>query len=224
MSRPLLLRPRFAFQVTVWATEQEDPAKTWKKWRAIEGLEALAGEPHLGGEPGGPVGPSIAGEDEEEEEEGAEEEGRAEGRAGSGEGAGGVGGTSAAEAAGGNTDFFVPWHLPCYRAEAHGAMNKASGQQKVRSGALCLSLFFTHTHIQFLCFLCFLFSCLPHCLNPSFLLLQVDASKGAVVFQRYYHLFTKEELEGLVLDLPGARLVDCFYDKSNWCIVFEREA
>jgi alkylated DNA repair protein alkB family protein 8 len=51
---------------------------------------------------------------------------------------------------------------------------------------------------------------------------KLDAAKGAVVFQRYYHLFTREELVGLVEGVPGARVLDVFYDKSNWCIVFER--
>lgn len=43
-----------------------------------------------------------------------------------------------------------------------------------------------------------------------------------VCIHRYYHLFTREELVGLVSALPGVRVVDVFYDKSNWCIVFER--
>ena len=42
------------------------------------------------------------------------------------------------------------------------------------------------------------------------------------MFQRYYHLFERGELEGLVARLPGAALVDSFYDKDNWCAVFER--
>eukprot|EP00955_Chlamydomonas_euryale_P100943 365313-Chlamydomonas_euryale.AAC.44 len=53
---------------------------------------------------------------------------------------------------------------------------------------------------------------------------QVDEAKNSVVFQRYYHLFEREELVSLVEALPGARVVDCFHDKSNWCIIFERIA
>ncbi len=54
--------------------------------------------------------------------------------------------------------------------------------------------------------------------------IQVDSKKGSVVFQRYYHLFTCQELQALVESLPGARVLSTCYDKSNWCIVFERIA
>lgn len=76
-------------------------------------------------------------------------------------------------------DFLVPWHLPCHRPDAQGALKKGPAST-------------------------------------------VSASKNAVVFQRYYHLFTEAELRGLVQQVPGAKVIDCFYDKSNWCIVYER--
>ena len=50
----------------------------------------------------------------------------------------------------------------------------------------------------------------------------MDGSKGAVVFQRYVHLFEEGEVEALVRRLPGARVVGSCYDKDNWCCVFER--
>jgi hypothetical protein len=51
----------------------------------------------------------------------------------------------------------------------------------------------------------------------------VDAAKGAVVFRRYYHLFALGELEVLVGALgPTAAVVDSFYDRDNWCCVFQR--
>ena len=50
----------------------------------------------------------------------------------------------------------------------------------------------------------------------------VDAVKNTVVFKRYYHLFDEGELNGLVAALPGVRLTDSFYDKSNWCAVLEK--
>lgn len=49
----------------------------------------------------------------------------------------------------------------------------------------------------------------------------VDNGKQAVVFRRYYHLFTREELVDLVEQVPGARVRGCFYDKDNWCCEFE---
>ncbi|GBG60860.1 hypothetical protein CBR_g15981 [Chara braunii] len=42
--------------------------------------------------------------------------------------------------------------------------------------------------------------------------------KGAVVYDRYYHLFVKGELESLVRQVPEATVVDSFFDKSNCCI------
>lgn len=51
----------------------------------------------------------------------------------------------------------------------------------------------------------------------------VDLGKNTLVFQRYYHLFAPGELEGLVNKVPGVEVVDCFYDRDNWCVVFEKE-
>ncbi|KAL4540055.1 hypothetical protein Ndes2437B_g01611 [Nannochloris sp. 'desiccata'] len=51
----------------------------------------------------------------------------------------------------------------------------------------------------------------------------VDTGKNALVFRRYYHLFEPGELEGLVEQVPGAAVVKGFYDKDNWCVVFQRE-
>lgn len=50
----------------------------------------------------------------------------------------------------------------------------------------------------------------------------IDHQKGAVVFKRYYHLYDAGELEGLIARVSGIRLVASFFDKSNWCCVFER--
>jgi SAM-dependent methyltransferase len=49
-----------------------------------------------------------------------------------------------------------------------------------------------------------------------------DDTKRAVVYNRYYHCFVQGELERLVSGVPGARIIDQFYDKSNWCVVIER--
>jgi SAM-dependent methyltransferase len=51
----------------------------------------------------------------------------------------------------------------------------------------------------------------------------VDAAKNALVFRRFYHLFAPGELESLVERVPGAEVVDSFYDKDNWCVVFRRK-
>lgn len=49
-----------------------------------------------------------------------------------------------------------------------------------------------------------------------------DDKKGAVVYNRYYHVFSEGELERLVCDMGNAVIVDRFFDKSNWCIVLEK--
>nr|GMD94076.1 alkylated DNA repair protein alkB homolog 8-like [Ipomoea batatas] len=49
-----------------------------------------------------------------------------------------------------------------------------------------------------------------------------DDKKGAVVYNRYYHVFSEGELERLVSGLDKAVIVDRFYDKSNWCIILEK--
>ncbi|TXG52875.1 hypothetical protein EZV62_022044 [Acer yangbiense] len=49
-----------------------------------------------------------------------------------------------------------------------------------------------------------------------------DDKKGAVVYNRYYHVFSEGELERLVSDMDNAVIVDRFFDKSNWCIILEK--
>lgn len=45
-----------------------------------------------------------------------------------------------------------------------------------------------------------------------------------MVFKRYYHLFDEGELDLLILQVPGVRITDSFYDKSNWCVVYQRDS
>ncbi|XP_059630455.1 tRNA (carboxymethyluridine(34)-5-O)-methyltransferase [Cornus florida] len=49
-----------------------------------------------------------------------------------------------------------------------------------------------------------------------------DDRKGAVVYSRYYHVFSEGELERLVSGMDNAIVVDRFYDKSNWCIILKK--
>jgi hypothetical protein len=53
---------------------------------------------------------------------------------------------------------------------------------------------------------------------------RIDAVKNTIVFDRYYHLFREGELEQLAAQVPGTSIADAFYDKSNWCIVMQRDA
>ncbi|XP_020090231.1 alkylated DNA repair protein alkB homolog 8 isoform X1 [Ananas comosus] len=49
-----------------------------------------------------------------------------------------------------------------------------------------------------------------------------DDKKGAIVYNRYYHVFAEGELQRLVSGVENTAIVDQFYDKSNWCIVLEK--
>ncbi|XP_071737740.1 tRNA (carboxymethyluridine(34)-5-O)-methyltransferase [Rutidosis leptorrhynchoides] len=49
-----------------------------------------------------------------------------------------------------------------------------------------------------------------------------DDQKGAIVYDRYYHVFGEGELERLVSGMKNAVIVDRFYDKSNWCVILEK--
>ncbi|CAM9142997.1 unnamed protein product [Laminaria digitata] len=51
----------------------------------------------------------------------------------------------------------------------------------------------------------------------------VAGAGGSVVYQRYCHMYAEGELEGLVESVGGLRVVKSYYDRSNWCVVAERE-
>lgn len=51
----------------------------------------------------------------------------------------------------------------------------------------------------------------------------VAGTGGSVVYQRYCHVYAEGELEGLVERVDGLRLVESYYDRSNWCVVAERD-
>eukprot|EP01026_Neomeris_dumetosa_P012694 TRINITY_DN14425_c2_g1_i6.p3 TRINITY_DN14425_c2_g1~~TRINITY_DN14425_c2_g1_i6.p3 ORF type:complete len:107 (-),score=15.84 TRINITY_DN14425_c2_g1_i6:145-465(-) len=51
---------------------------------------------------------------------------------------------------------------------------------------------------------------------------EIDNRKGAIVFKRYYHLYRKGELEELVQRVKGVKLVESYFDTSNWCAIFQR--
>ncbi|XP_043720557.1 tRNA (carboxymethyluridine(34)-5-O)-methyltransferase-like [Telopea speciosissima] len=53
-------------------------------------------------------------------------------------------------------------------------------------------------------------------------LAEKDDKKGAVVYNRYYHVFIEGELERLVSGIDNIVIVDQFYDKSNWCIILKK--
>lgn len=50
----------------------------------------------------------------------------------------------------------------------------------------------------------------------------VAGACGSVVYQRYCHVYEEGELEGLVRKIRSLKVLDSYYDKSNWCILAER--
>lgn len=50
-----------------------------------------------------------------------------------------------------------------------------------------------------------------------------DPTKGVVVFQRYCHVYKKGELEDLLLQTGCVRVVSSWYERSNWCVIAEKE-
>lgn len=49
------------------------------------------------------------------------------------------------------------------------------------------------------------------------------AGNGSVVYQRYCHVYVEGELDQLVGKVEGLRLLASYYDRSNWCVLAERE-
>lgn len=46
----------------------------------------------------------------------------------------------------------------------------------------------------------------------------INEEKQTVVYKRYYHVFKKGELEGLIVSIPNCRVVDSYYDHANWAV------
>lgn len=46
--------------------------------------------------------------------------------------------------------------------------------------------------------------------------------KKATVYQRYYHVFKKDELEDLISEIDCLKLRSSYYDKDNWCVICEK--
>jgi ubiquinone/menaquinone biosynthesis C-methylase UbiE len=46
--------------------------------------------------------------------------------------------------------------------------------------------------------------------------------KDRTIVQRYYHLFVKDELEELVSEIPSVKIIESFFERGNWGIIFEK--
>ena len=48
-------------------------------------------------------------------------------------------------------------------------------------------------------------------------------SLGYKTFQRYYHVFCRDELTNLFSRVEGVHVLEEFYDHENWCVLAEKE-
>jgi alkylated DNA repair protein alkB family protein 8 len=183
-----VLRPGGRGLVTVWASQQEDPGKTIKRWHKMQ--PAADGQGQL---QGAETPPQQLQEVDADAADAADavvqlEPGQPLGAAAEG------------------PDYFVPWHLPFHRAG--GLAAQAQAQQQ--AGTCCSGGTSSSSKVA------------DGSKGPA--AVAVDESKGAVVLQRYYHLFEQGELESLVAHVPGLKVSQVFYDRSNWCVEFVKEA
>ena len=53
-----------------------------------------------------------------------------------------------------------------------------------------------------------------------------DKEKKAVVLQRYCHVYAKNELESLIMQLESDQIAitDAYYDQGNWAVVVTKKA
>lgn len=42
------------------------------------------------------------------------------------------------------------------------------------------------------------------------------------IYMRYYHVYTKGELEQELAEVPGASIIESYYDHQNWCAIVEK--
>lgn len=51
---------------------------------------------------------------------------------------------------------------------------------------------------------------------------KVNMTGEKCVSKRYYHLFSENEIDELVLRLNGIKLINKFYEADNWCFIIEK--
>jgi hypothetical protein len=142
-------------------------------------------------------------------------------------------------------DYFVPWHIPLHRVEAaaaaartlaapHAGSAEGSGAQTTLGGLTedaCSPALSDSKDVSrssdagsSMAADAQIHTGAGSAGEGGFADGRVDRAKGTVVFKRYYHLFYEGELDLLILQVPGVRITDSFYDKSNWCVVYQRDS
>ncbi|KAA6429599.1 MAG: tRNA methyltransferase 9 [Trebouxia sp. A1-2] len=211
-----ILRPAGKALVTVWATHQEDMKKL-AKWQPIDRPGSHAQDAttdhHLEGSamsaavttsslisPSGVANPSLGTDQADEagaskQQLAAEVNGSRDAQSGSAQQASVASPSSSQDqSAAPSNDYFVPWHLPFHRAEAAMQVLKASSQDAQKADPAAAGS------------------------------IRIDNKKNSVVFSRYYHVYEQFELDNLVQQVPGAEVLESFYDKDNWCVVMGKVA
>lgn len=46
-----------------------------------------------------------------------------------------------------------------------------------------------------------------------------DEQSNSIVYQRYYHVFKKDELEGLINQIENVKIDQSYFDHANWCCI-----
>lgn len=199
--------------VTVWAYEQEEQ-KLLAKWQRIEqspdGAAASRGGAGNGDSTPGSGSPSSR---------------IAAGNAAST----GAFATTSSSTEGNSLDYMVPWHLPFHRVEAaaiaahttggaHQPASGSGGAQAANGAAPGTSddADGPAAPVNGSC------AGAQGAAQSGVPVGRIDPVKNTIVFDRYYHLFRRGELEALAAGVPGAEVAEAFYDKSNWCIVLEK--
>ena len=228
--------------VTVWAYEQEEQ-KLLSKWQRIS--QPAGGAPAAGVTCSGGLGSNGASA---KVADGQPEAIAPGGHAHRARSTSNPGDSCSGGSADDSLDYMVPWHLPFHRLEAAAVAARtvaATGSQTDSArnpdsatphAAECAARNNAGGNGAASTAPSGLDSCTGHCVSRSAVssvssadaagkpFARIDAVKKTIVFERYYHLFRQGELEGLAAEVPGASVVEAFYDKSNWCIVLRRDA
>lgn len=51
---------------------------------------------------------------------------------------------------------------------------------------------------------------------------RVDSENRWIVYERYCHVYRNGELEDIVAQVPGFKIVSVEYTRSNWCLCLKR--
>ena len=53
---------------------------------------------------------------------------------------------------------------------------------------------------------------------------QINVKSQKKIYQRYYHLFEKGELESLIKNFHNVNIIDKGYQKGNWYVIIKKNS